>query len=262
MRKQTPLIDCTTYVLDFDDRKFLNVSVLTSSKFNLGVGGNNGEGFSTMIRLLTAKRNIDIRYELLNQIYSMMGEILSIIPESHPSPLISPSLKRTRGISDYVSIGDSMDEMNSLLPTLIMLMTDIDNGVNGNGVVKARTIVRNKRDKGCDVISIESRTDPECYVLLNREDLLTLQKLVFCIHDCVTRKTLITIPAIVKQANCILRYLETTYGHNPMLYEETKSCIENMREDFIHSIARDEGCSDPGYANGIKTLSASALAHL
>jgi len=60
----------------------------------------------------------------------------------------------------------------------------------------------------------------------------------------------------------MLRYLETTSGRNPMLYEETKSCIENMREDFIHSIAWDEGFSNPGYANEIKTLSANALEHL
>jgi len=60
----------------------------------------------------------------------------------------------------------------------------------------------------------------------------------------------------------MVRYLETTYGRNPTMYEETKSCIENMRGDFKHSIAQGEGRSDPGYANEIKTLSASALAHL
>ncbi|KAL4120452.1 hypothetical protein QTP88_013143 [Uroleucon formosanum] len=60
----------------------------------------------------------------------------------------------------------------------------------------------------------------------------------------------------------MVRYLETTYGRNPTMYEEIKSCIENMRGDFKHSIAQGKRCSDPGYANEIKTLSASALAHL
>jgi len=79
VREPSPLIDCTTYVLDFDERKFLNVDIVASSEFNLGVGGYNGEGYGIMIRLVTSKRYIDIRYELLNRIYSIMGEILSII---------------------------------------------------------------------------------------------------------------------------------------------------------------------------------------
>jgi len=113
------------------------------------------------------------------------------------------------------------------------------------------------------VISIESRTHLECYVILNREDLLTLQKLEYCIHDSITRKTLSTLPMIVTQASSMVRYLETAYGRSPKMYkQETKSCIENMHEDFIHSIARVEGCSDPGYANEIKSLSAGALAHI
>lgn len=262
VREPSPLIDCTTYTLDFEECKFLNVGIVASSEFNFGVGGYDGEGFGIVIRLLTAKRYIDIRYGLLNRIYSMMGEILSIIPESHPSPSISPPLKRSRGISHLIPIGDSADEVDSILPTSILLMTDIDNGANGNGVVKARTHVKKKRSKGRNVVSIESKTHPECYVLLDREDLLTLQKLKYCIRDSVTRKTLITLPAIVKQASCMVRYLETTYGRSPGMYEETKSCIENMQEDFIHSIAQGEGCTDPGYANEIKTLSADALAHL
>ena len=262
VQKPSPLIDCTTYVLDFEERKFLNVGIIASSEFNFGVGGYDGEGFGIVIRLLTAKRYIDIRYEVLNRIFPMMGDILSIIPKSHPSTSISTPLKRARGSSNLQLIEESTDVVDSILPTSIILMTDIDNGANGNGVVVARTLVRKKRSKGCNVISIESRTHPECYVLLNHEDLLALQKLKYCIRDSVTHKTLITLPAVVKQASCMVRYLETTYGRNPKMFEETKSCIENMREDFKHSIARGEGCSDPGYANEIKTLSASALAHL
>ncbi|KAL4119808.1 hypothetical protein QTP88_012574 [Uroleucon formosanum] len=247
VQKPSPLIDYTTYVLDFEERKFLSVGIVASSKFNVGVG----EGFGIVIRILTAKRNIDIRYELLNRIFSMMGDILSVIPESHPSHSIFPPLKQARGISDLLLIEESTDVMESTLPSSITLTTDIDNGANGNGAVVARALVRKKRSKRCDVISIESRTHPECYVLLNREDLLSLQKLKYCIRDSVTRKTLITLPAIVKQASCMVRYLETTYGHNPTMDEETKSCIENMRGDFKHSIAQDEGCSNPGNDEGV-----------
>ncbi|KAL4092449.1 hypothetical protein QTP88_026950 [Uroleucon formosanum] len=117
-----------------------------------------------------------------------------------------------------------------------MLTTVIDNGANGNGMVVARALVRKKRSKGCDVISIESRTYPKCYVLLNREDLLSIQKLEYCIRDSVTRKTLITLPEIVKQLA--------------------------VWSDIWKQLTGDEGCSDPGYANEIKMLSANALAHL
>lgn len=99
-------------------------------------------------------------------------------------------------------------------------------------------------------------------MILNREDLLTLPKLEYCIRDSIILKTLITLPMIVTQATSMIRYLETAYGRSPKMYKETKSCIENMHEDFIHSIARVEGCSDPGYANEIKSLSAGALGRL
>lgn len=99
-----------------------------------------------MIRILTAKRNIDIRYELLNRIFSMMGDILSIIPESHPSTSIFPPLKRACGISDLLLIEESVDVVDSILPSSITLTTDIDNGTNGNGAVVARALVRKKTE--------------------------------------------------------------------------------------------------------------------
>lgn len=61
MRKSSPLIDCSTYVLDFDERKFSNVGIVASHEYNLEIGGYNGESFGIVIRLLTVKRYIDIR---------------------------------------------------------------------------------------------------------------------------------------------------------------------------------------------------------
>lgn len=139
-KKPSPLIDCTTYVLDFDKRKFLNVGIVASTEYNLGIGGYNGESFGIVIRLLTVKRYIDIRYELLNQIFSMMGDILSILPESHPSPPISPHFKRARVISHLTLIEEAVDEVDSILPTSIILLTNIDIGVNGSGVAIATNL--------------------------------------------------------------------------------------------------------------------------
>jgi len=49
------LIDCTTYVLDFVGRKFLNIGIFSSTEYDRGVGGYDGEDFGTAIRLLSSK---------------------------------------------------------------------------------------------------------------------------------------------------------------------------------------------------------------
>ncbi|KAL4107924.1 hypothetical protein QTP88_018193 [Uroleucon formosanum] len=96
-----------------------------------------------------------------------MGDILlCIIPESRPSPSITPPLKRTRGISNL-------------------------------------TLIEKKRINRCDVISTESRSRIECYMILNLEDLLALKKLEYGIRDSVTLKTLKTLPVIVSQTSCM-----------------------------------------------------------
>ncbi|KAF0761838.1 serine/threonine-protein kinase fray2-like, partial [Aphis craccivora] len=86
------------HVINFEERKFLNVGIVASTEYDRGVGGYDGQGFGIVIRLLTPKRHVDIRYVLLNRIFLMMGDILSIMPE--PSPSLLPLLSRCHQISD------------------------------------------------------------------------------------------------------------------------------------------------------------------
>lgn len=60
------LIDCTTHVLDFEGRTFLNIGIADSTAYDCGVGGYDGEDLGIVIRLFSSKRHVDIRYELLN----------------------------------------------------------------------------------------------------------------------------------------------------------------------------------------------------
>jgi len=99
-------------------------------------------------------------------------------------------------------------------------------------------------------------------VILDLKDLLALKKLEYCIRDSVTRKTLKTLPVIVSQASCMVRHLNTIYGRSPIIYKKTKTCIGNIHENFILSIAQDGGASDPGYVNKIKSLTVGTSAHL
>ena len=63
----TSLIDNTCFTIDFVDRKFIHIGLDTSNNFNV------------VIHLITASRHICITPELLQRIFSMMGNILSVI---------------------------------------------------------------------------------------------------------------------------------------------------------------------------------------
>lgn len=60
----------------------------------------------------------------------------------------------------------------------------------------------------------------------------------------------------------MVRHLNTNYGRSRKKFEETKSCISNMHDDFIHLITQVEGSINPEYANEIKLLTVGVLGHL
>lgn len=61
------LIDCTSYVLNFEDRKFIQVGIDPSSHFDIRVD------------IITASRYVRITPNFLKRILTIMGSILSII---------------------------------------------------------------------------------------------------------------------------------------------------------------------------------------
>jgi hypothetical protein len=64
------LIDSTTFVLDFTDRKFVHIGLDPADEFNVAV------------HILTSSRHISISPGFLTRIYLLMGNILSIILDS------------------------------------------------------------------------------------------------------------------------------------------------------------------------------------
>lgn len=98
------LIDSTTHVLDFEGRKFLNIGIVACTEYDRGVGGYDGENFGIVIRLPSSKRHVDIRYELLNRIFSVVDDILSIVPELYPSSsLLAPLQKHCTNSVNWIT---------------------------------------------------------------------------------------------------------------------------------------------------------------
>ncbi|KAF0711234.1 Uncharacterized protein FWK35_00028687 [Aphis craccivora] len=63
----TDLIDCSNFILDFVDRKFLNVGFDSEDKFNI------------VIHIITPSRYVSIYEGFLRRLFSLMGNILSFI---------------------------------------------------------------------------------------------------------------------------------------------------------------------------------------
>ncbi|XP_026806890.1 uncharacterized protein LOC113549681 [Rhopalosiphum maidis] len=61
------LIDCSNFILDFTERKFLNVGLDPADKFN------------TIVQVITSSRYVNISSDFLRRIFSLMGNILSFI---------------------------------------------------------------------------------------------------------------------------------------------------------------------------------------
>lgn len=63
------LIDCTTFTIDFADRKFIAIGLDPANDFNVTE------------RIATSTRNVCISPDFLRRLYSLMGNILSIITD-------------------------------------------------------------------------------------------------------------------------------------------------------------------------------------
>jgi hypothetical protein len=66
----TELIDSTTFVIDFAERKCIHIGLDPSEQFNVTV------------HIITSSRHVSFPHEFLNKIYSLMGNILSFILET------------------------------------------------------------------------------------------------------------------------------------------------------------------------------------
>jgi len=61
------LIDCSNFILDFTVRKFLNVGLDPADEFN------------TIVQVITPLRFVNVPFDFLRRIFSLLGNILSFI---------------------------------------------------------------------------------------------------------------------------------------------------------------------------------------
>ena len=111
---------------------------------------------------------------------------------------------------------------------------------------------------GENVLVIESKTQDGCRVLLNRVDLIHLQYLEWCIYETVTQKTNIIRPAVLKQFDTVLNYIDqelTKMEYPPKTDEELIAFIKNVRDESI-IIAKN----DINFVSQLKMLATSQLA--
>lgn len=148
-----PLLDTTSFTLDFTARKFILVGI------------NPTDDFQTVIHILTSSRHVKLSTDFLRRIFSFMGNVLSFILD------IPKSYKRN-----------------------IIIETDF---------FKLSSMVY----VGQNVLVIESKTEDGCRVLLNRTDLIQLQKLEYSISASIGEKYIIIKPKIINQMNEYCEYL-------------------------------------------------------
>lgn len=108
-----------------------------------------------------------------------------------------------------------------------------------------------------NVLVIESKTQDGCRILLNRADLIQLQYLEWCIFETVSRKSTITQPAVLKQFDTVLNYIDqefTKMESPPRTNEEIITFIKNVRDESV--IAKNE----INFASQLKMFAARQLA--
>lgn len=110
-----------------------------------------------------------------------------------------------------------------------------------------------------NVLVIESKTVTGCRVILNREDLFTLQNLEWCIFETVARKAAISRPIILQQFEQISRYINKKINKSYSRQDDTTGIhfsIKSMQdEEIVASMPKQDVC----YATQIKMFATTQL---
>lgn len=198
-----PLLDSTSFTLDFTARKFLLVGI------------DPTDNFQTVIHLLTSSRHVKLSTDFLKRIFSLMGNVLSFILD------IPQSYKRT-----------------------IFLETDF---------YKLSSMVYG----GINVLVIESKTEDGCRILLNRADLIQLQRLEWSISASIGEKVVFIKPKIIKEMNQYCDYLAKQF----LQVDSPKP--QNVHEMLIFiNNEEDKQSSQNQYLSQIKMFASTQLAEL
>ncbi|CAI6351361.1 unnamed protein product [Macrosiphum euphorbiae] len=112
---------------------------------------------------------------------------------------------------------------------------------------------------GENVLVIESKNVEGCRVLLNRTDLLQLQRLEYAIFEAIVRKDVFTVPLLLKQIDQFGEYLEERCSREkspPKNIEERKLYIKNIQLDRDDRIVQ----SAPNLTRQIQIYAVTQLA--
>ncbi|KAL4107160.1 hypothetical protein QTP88_017545 [Uroleucon formosanum] len=91
---------------------------------------------------------------------------------------------------------------------------------------------------GENVLVIESKTHEGCRILWNRVDLIQFQYLEWCIFETVVRKSITTQPAVLKQFEMFLNYINVEFSKvdsPPKTPEEMIAFINNLHDESVIS---------------------------
>lgn len=100
----------------------------------------------------------------------------------------------------------------------------------------SNSIVTKMIHRGENLLAVESLTQAENRILLNRRDLMTIQYMERSIYENIIYKTQIIAPMVFKQFLEISKYLEfcfTTEGQKQLCVEEKVNFIKSVRDDHI-----------------------------
>lgn len=113
--------------------------------------------------------------------------------------------------------------------------------------------------KGETVLVIESKNQDGCRILLNREDLMTLQNLEWTIFETITRKMTIVRPLILEQLEQLTEYFKNDFNiEKSTTLDEVLSIINGVH---IQLISKHIPNNKQSFINQIKLLATKQLAN-
>lgn len=93
------------------------------------------------------------------------------------------------------------------------------------------------------MLVIESQIKDGYRILLNREDLQTLQYMQWSIYETIVRKSILIQPTVLQQVDQILTYLEKMYDMDNIAAKPEKlmTFVKNITDDkIIYSTQKNE----------------------
>jgi len=150
------LIDCSSFALDFAERKFIHIGLDPIDSFNV------------VIHLVTPSRHVCISTDFLRRIFSLMGNILSIILDTPVKSKERLFLKdETISMSKVIYRGDNMLVIESNLQDgcrvqlsrqNLLSLQDLEGAIH-ESIMRKSTIVRCAVLKQLEQIATYLKTD-------------------------------------------------------------------------------------------------------